>query len=1100
MDEDLVNWKVYSQKLIGNNGGRCQMKLCQFESLRAIQCGFDDNSILSEGIKLAFAKALVERNMPIYSTFAKGQEMLEYTLRVWRNDQLHLILVDRSQMSEVGGANVFAASTKDGDDLVVYVGIPSLDSWGDMDRSAYETLLVQLAAEAMLHESCEAMMGLRHSDATLAELLLNGDSCISTRMAVQIAWSSNAELASIIANTNVELERHLAFGIHTNVAWEDTPEDVRVAVVSRVLERQYPKSVELKNWMIDHADSIQLHDWYISQCLGIKDTAVMRMSQLAPDKDTERSWTSREQLWPIKPISRVTRGSKWIKTLWSNIYVFLFLFVEFVAIVSTAGTDCGRELWFVLRNSRIKTPVIWFILKVWKFCWWFKNLTVRWILLEWDSHYRQFREWTMKGASRILSSGTVTLNDPRFERTGFLTRMFQGIELTVFEGAHQSPPENPQSHEVATYDQNMRLMRLLKIDSKGSQNEDQYYHYPPLESKNKIPTSRTIRIPNQELAASYDEYGRITQGDCIRNNIRFQFAYEYKSRPRGSTNIIRTAYTTVGSDEQTIYNVYWCRPSQSDSDDIQTWTPTSRVARVIKMTVDEIEETTFTYEHKRDPIILQTISLHTESGIQDMVSLETFADPFGFMKKPTDNVFSDEDLLFYHSKRAILEASKDLGPPTKLKSFRSLSLFRRFSSLLHLSQSKRFVARQILSSAEVRTALWKQWAARTDINAVTACHLDEFILRREPELRKYWSLRDAGYFRKAKDYLSENLEAVLAAIEISDDASQKATLAIRTSDLFIMGLSKDSNFIISEPEETYIDTEDRVAVIFTDTGCWPDAPGGVSNCRRDLVDGHKTVRNYALTESANEYGIPRFQMEKNVQLVKNLPLWGLDGKSPCHGLYDNLLHTQVDSRIRRTRKDEDIRERFVPMLKILVRGARTIRLSQKDLDEYTSLFLNINRYFDENDYLTTWRSKEVRKAWREAWLIEYDDENILNPNDSFQIERPTAGDFDEALELYISYFFIFSIRVPEEVPRVFQSTHHGISSLFGMILKIRRGTTWGIWDHAIMWRESCLNISPAQCILPVAVQAMLLGAMKLASHLAYLHADVILPCTAIYNP
>lgn len=386
------------------------------------------------------------------------------------------------------------------------------------------------------------------------------------------------------------------------------------------------------------------------------------------------------------------------------------------------------------------------------------------------------------------------------------------------------------------------------------------------------------------------------------------------------------------------------------------------------------------------------------------------------------------------------------------------------------------------------------------MDGITTCLLDELMLRKEPTLARYWRLRDAGSFIKAKQNLDTNLEEIVANIEISHDVSQKTSLAIKTGDLFVMGLSKDSNFVITKPEETYIDNDNRVAVIFTDTGCWPDAPGGVSNCRRDLIDGHKTVRNYALTESANEYGIPRFQIERSLQLIKNLPLWGLDGKSPCHGLFDNLLQMQVESRIRQTRIQQDIMDVFVPLLKTVVRGARTIRLSQKDLFEHTNTFLNINKYFEENDYLTTWRSKAVRKAWREAWLCEYADDNISNPNDSFQIERPTAKDFDEALELYISYFFVFSVRVPEDVPRVYQSTHHGISSLYGMILKIRRGTTWGIWDHAIMWRESCLNISPAQCILPIAVQSMLLGAMKLAANLAYLHADVILPCTAVFNP
>ncbi|KAI9744746.1 MAG: hypothetical protein M1818_001671 [Claussenomyces sp. TS43310] len=1100
MNEDLVNWKVYSQKLIGNRGGRCRLKSYQLERLGGIDCKYEDNSILSEGIKSVFTHALLHRDAPINATFARAQEMLEYTLRIWKNRQLQLVIVDRKALGEAGGASVFAASTKDGSNLLVYVGMPSIAAWKDISYEAYEALLIQSAAEAMLHESCEAMMKLRHSDSTLAELLLNGDSCISTRMAIQLAWSDFAELSSLIADTNVELERHLAFGIDVNVEWENTHEDVRLAIISRVLERTYPKTEALRDLMVDRADSVQLHDWYIIQCLGIREAALAKIAQLPPQDGVEQTWSFQEKLWPVKTISRTTRGTAHVTSLLWRVYEFLFLFIQFVAVVSTAGTDCGRELWFVLRSSRFRTPVLWFVLKVWKVCWWFKNFTVRCILLNLDTHYLRFHEWATKGASRTLCAGKLSLCDPRFEKTGFLTTAFHGVELTIFEGLHSQPPSNPQDHQIATYDDSMRLVRLVNVKAKGDQSDDRYYHYPTTNSKTKQPTSRATRTTEDELFVYYDKFGRVTHGELMKTDTRFRFVYDYKAATRGSTQVIQATYTVAGSEPPIIYKIYWCRPSESDAEDIQTWAPTSRVARVIKMTGDQMRETTFTYEHKRDPIILQTTSLTTTSGIQDIECLKAFNDEYGLLKKPLAEVFGDEDLLFYHSRRAITKVANEPTLPTKSSSSRVQPLLHTLSAFFRLSKSKRHTARQTLSTAMIRTALWKQWATRTDITGVTACYLDEFLLRREPVLRKYWKLRDAGCFARAKVYLSQNLEGVLAAIEIADEASQKAPLAIKPGDLFVMGLSKDSNFVISEPEETYIDTEDRVAVIFTDTGCWPDAPGGVSNCRRDLVDGHKTVRNYALTESANEFGLPRFQMEKNVQLVKNLPLWGLDGKSPYHGLFDNLLQTQVDTRIRRTRKQEDINNIFVPLLKTLVRGARTIKLSQRDLTEYTSLFLNINRYFDENDYLTTWRSKAIRKTWREAWLIEYDDENILNPNDSFQIERPTASDFDEALELYISYFFIFSVRVPDEVPRVFQSTHHGISSLFGMILKIRRGTTWGIWDHAIMWRESCLNISPAQCILPVAVQAMLLGAMKLASHLAYMHADIILPCTAIYNP
>jgi glycosyltransferase involved in cell wall biosynthesis len=69
-----------------------------------------------------------------------------------------------------------------------------------------------------------------------------------------------------------------------------------------------------------------------------------------------------------------------------------------------------------------------------------------------------------------------------------------------------------------------------------------------------------------------------------------------------------------------------------------------------------------------------------------------------------------------------------------------------------------------------------------------------------------------------------------------------------------------------------------------------------------------------------------------------------------------------------------------------------------------------------------------------------------------------------------------------------------------LILKYRRGTHFSIWDYAILWRETCLNISTAQCELPVAVQSMLLAGVGLAIRLAYFHADVISPCASLFNP
>lgn len=211
---------------------------------------------------------------------------------------------------------------------------------------------------------------------------------------------------------------------------------------------------------------------------------------------------------------------------------------------------------------------------------------------------------------------------------------------------------------------------------------------------------------------------------------------------------------------------------------------------------------------------------------------------------------------------------------------------------------------------------------------------------------------------------------------------------------------------------------------------------------------------------------------------------GLDGKTAYHGLIDNMLQTQVDDKIRDTDVQRDVVAVFVPLLRDFVRDARTKSYSRADLVRYTNVILTMSKYYEHKDYNRTWGSRAVEDAWAEAWLTPYDDANVTDPSEHFDIQRPSMIDFRDALGIYLAYFFIFAVRIPDDCPRVFQSTYHGISSLLSMILKYRRGVTFGIWDHAILWRESCLNISPAQCELSIPVQSMLLAGIRLASRLS----------------
>lgn len=49
-----------------------------------------------------------------------------------------------------------------------------------------------------------------------------------------------------------------------------------------------------------------------------------------------------------------------------------------------------------------------------------------------------------------------------------------------------------------------------------------------------------------------------------------------------------------------------------------------------------------------------------------------------------------------------------------------------------------------------------------------------------------------------------------------------------------------------------------------------------------------------ICESANDFGLPKHQIEENVQSLKIVPLWGLDFLHPVHGMFYNKLDSEVD--------------------------------------------------------------------------------------------------------------------------------------------------------------------------------------------------------------
>src|SRR5699024_101335 len=102
---------------------------------------------------------------------------------------------------------------------------------------------------------------------------------------------------------------------------------------------------------------------------------------------------------------------------------------------------------------------------------------------------------------------------------------------------------------------------------------------------------------------------------------------------------------------------------------------------------------------------------------------------------------------------------------------------------------------------------------------------------------------------------------------------------------------------------------------------------------------------------------------------------------------------------------------------------------------------------DSRHWTQVWNSEIVKESWRDLWLTQ-EMSNAIPSSKWFEIELPTLGALDIALELWFRYLFIFSIPVPDKIPTVFQASHHSVSASYGVVCKIKRKCTLQIWDHA----------------------------------------------------
>ncbi|KAH0537525.1 hypothetical protein FGG08_005700 [Glutinoglossum americanum] len=1025
----------------------------------------------------------------VLDAFPEAEQLVDRTAELWKNGKIVIDLVPARHPSQPEQAIRAVSRTMD-DQLHVLVGV-DLDFVGgrwaiDIHRNC------KVIAEALIYAAAESKLGLSRSHSILAELLVTSydneeELSIPDGIKRQLERSS-FERTTAIKCHDKELLRHLCFGRECDRDWDNLPRTVRSLLLKRCYgEPCYISDSQLRciSSTFCRGKSLDL-ETYVARC-NLSAVLTILVGSFATALDTDRPRrghqpqppdSSYQKCMSISGAAGIRKNQliDYVKLPIHWVYHVLGTCIKFFAISLIADPEFQRELDHVMSGkiSIIRWPATLFLNAVWIYCSTLQRIMLPFFLFHGrESVSRLFSD--MKGVKTVIGKHKVVVESLDGPSTAFVrTQSDGGSKLYQYSGRHDREPEGHQNLvAINTYTDKLVLCRREEYAYQSLVNEFSYEYH----SGSSARDSRILKTSNPKLAigrrcvqgklegqlVQYDNRGFITSGSAIKDGNLLHFKFWYRKNARFDDELLRAEYVFPHISVK----VSWCAPPPRHPEKSDRWIPHSKVMEATFIQGADKYESKWEYDHKFHPAILTTLN-GRKVATPPMIQF----DWLDVLKKPKNCSFVDDNPLFSFSSVNMSFISRLLGFNT-----------HRFR----------------ISTSRARSHLWKSWRDGIEFDGVIVRWLDETALRSDRVLKKYWSARDMGRLQAGEDYLNSHADTIMASVDIDREISSWTPLAFKMSDFYSFGQGGDAVINTRTRSSQLRDSDNELHVLATDTGTWPNEGGGVSACRRDMIDSLQTIKWHMVVEAANDFGLPKYQIEQNIQSLKVVPLWGLDFLTPTHGIFQNCLDSMVQEKSQNTR-DADIANEFIPILTSLVRGARAVDLDRSRVEEVTKTLVDMNTYFESSRHWSAvWDSDIVKDAWRELWLTE-DMSNVKPLSEWFDAERPTLSHLDQALELWYRYLFIFSIPVPEEIPDVFQASHHSVSASYGIVCKVKRQCTLQIWDHAISWRETNLYLSSALCFLPPFVRNSLLGLMRLTSVLVLNHADIVLPCADFFNP
>ena len=913
------------------------------------------------------------------AAFPDADRMLNEVVRLWENGETVVEFVSAEHLLQKE-QRIRAITRLDGDNLHIFVVVGH--GLGGQDWSSNIRRNCHAIAEAVVQGTTEARLGLSHDHSMMAEFLVveHRDSFeLSLPEGMKYQLQRNpAECARVATHGRKTFLRHLLLGIDSDLEWDNLPQSARCLLVRRCSGKPGVVAKDELQWLQTRANTVDLHgiSTYIARYnLGVGMTlTVSYFAQRWMEQDTYPDYpilmdsTYEKPLQKLlpPPIGANLSFREALKLSFNRLGHKIKTVVKFTLICLVADAEYQRELNYVLRGQPIifAVPANLLLNSIWSIAKLLQRILIPLVLIHGRENVSDLYKAT-SGWKTVIEKDRIIIESLTGPMTCFHRPLPDGTaRLYQYEGNHEKEPED-QAKLVAinTYSENLVLSRREEYKNKEVIN-DFTYEYPSNGKGKKLPIQRqcTAGESNGQVI-QYDDRGYIVSGSAVQGVNPVQFNYSFRKDAKFDDELLSAEYTFP----HIRIRVSWCMPPPYRPERLNKWIPYPRVSEATFIQGSEIHHSKWTYDHKFHPTIITTLN-----GEEVPTPIMIREDWFHVLEKPTKSSFlHDNPLYFFNSVKTNF-----------------------FSRLLRLN-----VKARPIPTSRARTHLWKSWKSSKKFDAVTTVWLDEVLLRSDRVLRPYWRKRDFGRLDAAKDYIDAQVDTILARVDIDPDVSAWTPMAYKISDLSSFGQGGDSRINTRTLSTQLQDTDTQLHVLAMDTATWPNEPGGVSACRRDMINDLNGIRWHIISENANDYGVPKFQIERNVQSLTVLPQWGLDFLNPTHGVFQNVLDSAVVERAQDTRV-EDIRKHFLPILTKLVRCARTTNLTRQHIEEATNALVDLNTYFEcGRSWNDVWMSDTVKQAWRELWLSE-DVEDTVPPSQWWDCERPSLHQLDNALDMW----------------------------------------------------------------------------------------------------